>query len=359
LALIAIATAAHALPDITVVNGCSLDSDNYTLFCPTTGNVALTIRGTSFGGEGAQAFVGGRACPVAAATDTEIVCDLPVGAGTGVDVVVVDSSGTPSMPKGYVGYSPPEITSVAGCTDNALGSTEDCARSGGNVITINGTNFGPLGSVRTVLVGSDVCPFSTENATDTSVICNLRQGRGTAKTVLVQSVDQLSPATGASVSYAQCPPGTREDDATANCLACDDGTVSNTYDADTCDACPAGTVASADQTSCTGATDLQCWSVKDASEDRFTAIEGFSIVDELATGQVDLKKPALYCTAADTGATGASPPDVQTCCYQAKGSKLAVAHQALTQDDIGGARTLSVVQPKFVCTSCTSSVTTP
>jgi hypothetical protein len=100
---------------------------------------------------------------------------------------------------------------------------------------------------------------------------------------------------------------------------------------------------------------VQCWQAKDVSDTKFTPVLGQAISDDIApSGTVDLKKVAMYCTAASLSATGVPPPDVHQCCYQAKGTKLSVP-VALATDDQDASRSIDVSQPKMVCVQCTSN----
>jgi hypothetical protein len=347
---------ATAAPIITSVEGCTNDSTG-TSECSALGNVPITVRGQNFGAIDAHVYVGGVDCPVSSTSDQQVVCELPPGNGKNVDLVVTDSTGLSSFPARSLSYSPPSITSVTGCTPGSDGSPTECARTGGDIITIVGENFGPSGSSKTVMVGGEVCPTSDDFGNE--MTCTLPPGTGADKPVLVLAANQLSRGDPYTVSLSSCPGGTRVYPVTGACVPCEAGEFSNSLDSETCHPCPAGTVPDASHSSCTGATDLQCWSVKDSSATRFTAMEDVAVTDELATAQVDLKKPALYCTAADVSGTGIAPPDVQQCCYQAKGSKLSVPRVAVAQDDIGEQRSLSIVQPKFICTSCTATLAAP
>ncbi|MFN2427511.1 MAG: IPT/TIG domain-containing protein, partial [Candidatus Binatia bacterium] len=294
-------------------------------------------------------YVGGNDCPVQSQQDDEIVCTLPSGSGAVVDLVVTDDAGLPSLPARLLSYSPPTITSVAGCADLPDGSTTDCPRSAGTPLTIHGENFGPQAKAN---VGGATCP--TTDATDSSIVCTLPPGSGRSKPVLVLAANQLSPVSYA-MSYAQCPPGTSLDGSA--CTPCPAGTFSPADDSSQCETCPAGTVSDAGSASCAGTSDFQCWATKDLRSPKFTAIDDASVSDELLPGgTADIKKPAMYCTAADLDATGLVLPGIQQCCYQIKGEKLAVAVPLETEDEIGGTIQVSVQKPRMICTSCAGSV---
>ena len=349
------ASVAIAAPEITSVGGCTDDAAGGTAECPTAGGILITIAGSNFGASGSAALVGSRLCIPTAAGDTEIICTLPSGSGSDVRVVVRDSFGNASLPADLLSYSPPEITSVSGCTADpgGSGSTTECAREGGQTLTINGHNFGPSGAAKTVLVGGEVCPTSDD--TDEQLECTIPPGSGTGKRVLIVAANQFSVGTTYTMSYAQCPPGTTLG-AGGACTSCPAGEFAPYHDNTECQSCPAGTWSSAGSADCTGSSSYQCWQAKDVSADKFTKIESFSVNDELTpTGTVEVKKLAMYCAAAVTDGSVEPPADLSQCCYQVKGTKLNPVKQTTTMDDIGEQRTIDVSQPKFVCASCDST----
>src|SRR4051812_41254278 len=65
------------------------------------------------------------------------------------------SDGQYSAPVKSVSYAVAEIVSVSGCVGDTLLSTIRCNRTGGNILTISGSNFGAGGAL--VLIGSDLC----------------------------------------------------------------------------------------------------------------------------------------------------------------------------------------------------------
>ena len=344
--------ASQAAPVITSVSGCTDGSVGETSNCPTAGNVPITIRGQNFGAIDATARVGERACPTVSTAPDEVVCTLPEGSGAQRSVVVVDNARLESIPLPLLSYAPPAIGSVSGCgVDAPDGSTSACPRSGNIPITIVGSNFGPDGAA--ALVDGEPCP-PTIPGTHASIVCTLPAGSGANRSVLVAASGGQVSANARVLSYDRCAPGERL--VADACEACPAGTFSSNHDAAVCDACPAGSASLAGASSCTGATDFQCWKTRDLKQPKFEALAGLLVDDEIASGgRIDVKKSTMFCSAADIGATGAARPDVHQCCYQAKGDKLAAATSLETVDDLGQTLQVSVQQPSMVCTSCSRS----
>ncbi len=343
------ASVAYAAPDISSVHGCTVGSTG-TTDCPTAGNIPITIQGSNFSAVGSHVYVGGSECPVTAADAQQVVCTLPPGSGKTVPVRVVDNAGLSSLDLPALSYAAPQITSVIGCTTAADGSSvTECARSGGNTLTINGTYFGPTGSSKQVIVGGETCDQGGGSDADDHIICTLPPGSGTQKPIVVLAANQLSAGSLYTMSYAQCPPGsTLESD--GSCNSCPAGSYAPSTDNAECFTCPSGTGSETGSAECTGASQFQCWQVKDVSATKFVKTEGLSVSDEiLSAGTLDLKKFSLYCTA--TGSAGTPPPDLHQCCYQAKGTKLDVP-VALATDDQGVSRSIELSQPKLLCGQC-------
>lgn len=76
-----------------------------------------------------------------------------------------------SAPKAYLSYAAPMITSIEGC-QQALNQdplvTLDCMRTGGQRITLRGSNFGETAA--TVLIGSVPCIAPTHGMRTQSTI---------------------------------------------------------------------------------------------------------------------------------------------------------------------------------------------
>ena len=146
---------------------------------PTSGGTTLTIFGQSFGTSGIIT-IGGVVCPILPSTYTQasIQCQLPVGQGANLPVVL--SSGSLNSPPYFFSYAAPVISSLSPNT----GPT-----SGNIPITITGNSFGSIGSVT---IGGNVCILTGAGYTQTSIQCILPQGTGLNQAVLVNCSDQIN-----------------------------------------------------------------------------------------------------------------------------------------------------------------------
>jgi hypothetical protein len=95
---------------------------------PTAGGLTVTITGTSFGST-PTVSIGGVACPIVSATNSQIQCTAPAGAGT--RSVVVTASAQSSSPF-FVTASAPTLTSI---------NPVSVPTAGGMTVTLTGTNF--------------------------------------------------------------------------------------------------------------------------------------------------------------------------------------------------------------------------
>jgi hypothetical protein len=76
-----------------------------------------------------------------------------------------------------ISYSSPDLTRVLGCAPGANERTlVDCARAGGDTITLQGQNFGPDSAK--IMVGADFCLNTTHNASSphTELTCVVPRG---------------------------------------------------------------------------------------------------------------------------------------------------------------------------------------
>jgi len=96
---------------------------------PTAGTIPLTINGNNFGSSG-YITVNGVSCPATSHTSFRIICTLPEGEGSQVDVQVVIGSVSSNI--FTFAYDAPAITSL----NPANGPTQ-----GGTVIVINGVSW--------------------------------------------------------------------------------------------------------------------------------------------------------------------------------------------------------------------------
>ena len=156
------------LPILTAIN---------PLTGPTSGGIALTLQGESFGGINGSVTVGGIVCPIVSQSSTEITCTLPAGQGTN-QVVKVSVGGQVSNTLMF-SYLPPNLTGINPLT----GPT-----TGGTTLTLQGTNFGISGG--SVTVGGIACPIVSQSSTQ--ITCTLPAGQGTNQVVKVSVGGQVS-----------------------------------------------------------------------------------------------------------------------------------------------------------------------
>eukprot|EP00808_Paulinella_micropora_P008574 g62100.t1 len=154
---------------------------------PTQGGVTLTVAGRGFGIGQPAAMVTlgalGARCAVQSSNDSHILCTLPSGQGTGVEVRVTTWPGqsalsTATSPTLLFSYDPPQVVSVS----PAEGPTE-----GGITLTITGRNLGAnsLGQSK-VGIGADCtsqqghvpCLPTGQGFKHSSVTCTLPAGLG-------------------------------------------------------------------------------------------------------------------------------------------------------------------------------------
>jgi len=242
----------------------------------------------------------------------QIRCVLPPGSGRSQSVsvtVVRDFRLLYSKPEPLLSYTPPSIVSVTGCgvgKDNL--QTINCRRTGGDILTILGQNFGPSGA--TILIGGEDClnvihrgtpndDFDREN--HESLTCVLNEGFGLEKGVIVlQRNGQASSSNLAKVSFTSCEPGTFEDGVA--CTSCPRGTFTAFKGLKKCKECPVGTYSTSEkQTKCveceagryqqlTGQFD--CLSCKPGS---YATQSGLSLCVECPSGSYSNTDKATSC----------------------------------------------------------------
>ena len=239
-------------PTITSISGCSVDDDvaEATKGCLTKGGQTILITGTSLD-VSVKVLVDGEDCPNVAVPSgvvdfTQITCEVPPGAGNYVSVVVLKGSKLRSLSARLLSYAAPVFTSIKGCeTDPAGTDALGCLRTGGDIITIVGSDFGADGAV--VLVGGKSC--SPVNHIDvggdftTTVTCQLGSGTTTDNgIVLLQKggVTQDLSSPGLTVSYKQCEAGTAAPRGVVTCTSCTPGRYTDSEGEFACQQCDAG-----------------------------------------------------------------------------------------------------------------------
>ncbi|AWN32467.1 cell shape-determining protein [Streptomyces sp. NEAU-S7GS2] len=166
---------------------------------PTSGGNVVTITGTNLTGTTSVKF-GSNSATILTNTATQITAIAPAGAGT-VNVTVTTAGGTSNtLPYTYAAVPIPAISSL---------SPSSGPTSGGNVVTITGTN---LTSTTAVKFGSNSATILTNTATQITAIAPAGAGTvnvtvtttgGTSNTlpytyaaVPIPAISSLSPSSG-------------------------------------------------------------------------------------------------------------------------------------------------------------------
>jgi hypothetical protein len=148
----------------------------------TSGNVPITLTGTSFGSASANGMVsfGQVTCPVVTWGHSQIICTLPPGQGTNLAfMVTVSQQSSNTLLFSYAAPTLTLITPTLGLTGPA-GATA--------LITIVGTSFG-LGSPTASLSGVN-CPVTSAN--HTVIFCQSPVGNGKDLQLSVTVAAQVS-----------------------------------------------------------------------------------------------------------------------------------------------------------------------
>jgi hypothetical protein len=143
------------------------------------------------------------------------------------------------------------------------------------------------------------------------------------------------------------------------CDACAADTFQDLPGSTSCQSCAAGFEQPAtSQASCleiAGTGDMKCWKAKDLKNPKFVKIEGQQLDDQFANQNVDLKRPFLFCSPADTG-SGSGDSEFHQCCYKIKGDKLNPPAQVETVGTLGNTLQLEVKKPFLLCEPCTRTL---
>jgi hypothetical protein len=253
------------VPSVTWVRGCTNTvNSTSTSDCITRGGTMITICGAGFGGA-PSAFVNGDPCtsPLLILDTTGqypecgsvMTCYLPAGAGHDQSVVVSANSQFSAAVK-LLSYANPVITSLTGCSGGPRGSSSisGCSRDGGDIIIINGTNFGPSGS--RVFVASSECR-SLIWISDSQLKCQTPPGAGLDRPVSVMQRNGEISQSSIALTYElcgaglyandrnclECPPGTYAPQDSGSCLACGAGTITAVSGSGSCQTCPTDSIA--------------------------------------------------------------------------------------------------------------------
>ena len=259
-----------SITDIYAVSGCDNDGDGSVSNCPTVGGDRISISGADFGESNLVILVGGSEC-----VDTEYVnttyigCELPVGVGEDVPIVVkVGPRFSSSDP--LISYAEVEVTQIEGCASNDADGVYGCARAGGDELVFTGHFFGaeePL-----ILVNGRECVYvshSDISVSDgsSSLTCTLGQGTSLdTEIIFIQNGGQITtlPQT---ISYRQCPAGQYAESGVVACTDCPAGTYTDAEGQRECVACEPGTVTTVDGESSCVPCGLGFYANKDSGAD--------------------------------------------------------------------------------------------
>jgi hypothetical protein len=231
------------MPTIDTVKGCAVNNatDGSTRGCPTDGgNVWLTITGTGFL-EPLSAIVAGRQCSdLVRKSNLEFSCRLPPGSGSTVSIIV--KAGTQrAEARDRLSFAAPTVTSIRGCQQASRSSVRECDRLGGNIIQIDGDNFGASGA--TVSIGGLPCTTVKHSLTDPhrQLTCLTPADSAVDRPVtLLQRHGEISREV-LLLSYVQCEPGSHNDN--FKCAMCGPGTYNDLRSQQLCKQCAPGTAA--------------------------------------------------------------------------------------------------------------------
>jgi hypothetical protein len=151
------------------------------------GGSLLTITGSSFFSSGNVTIGGSALCQFGGSflntfwSHTQIVCSVPAGEGTNLNVQITTFMGLTNSPRSF-SYNAPSILNVLPTSGPTAGAV---------LLTINGTSFGLTGSVT---VGNSPCPISGLGSlwSHSLIKCQLPAGSGLANRILVSAGGQTS-----------------------------------------------------------------------------------------------------------------------------------------------------------------------
>ena len=160
---------------------------------PTSGGQVVTIAGSGFGPGSTVTFGGAPATDVSVNdAGTAVTATTPAGTAGPVDVVVGDAGTAPVTLAGGYTYVPPAVTAI----DPNQGPT-----SGGQVVTIAGSGFGPSS---TVSIGG--APATDVSVSGDGTAITATTPAGTAGAVDVVVADPGSPTVTLPGGYRYVPP---------------------------------------------------------------------------------------------------------------------------------------------------------
>jgi hypothetical protein len=148
----------------------------------TTGGTSVTITGTNFTGATSVTFDGLDATSIDVANSTTITCITPAHSAGAVNVIVTTIGGPSGAFSSFTYITPPNITGIS----PLVGST-----TGGNSITITGTNF--TGETSVTFDGLDATSINVVNSTTITCITPARTTAGDVG-IIVTSEGRTSTA---------------------------------------------------------------------------------------------------------------------------------------------------------------------
>ncbi|MGA2122555.1 MAG: IPT/TIG domain-containing protein [Methanoregula sp.] len=170
-----------------------------TTILPSAGSVvggqSVTITGTNFiTGSGLGVTIGGNAATNVVVVDpTTITATTPAGSGTGQSVIVTIGDGQTATATGTYTYDPvPTISTIS----PSAGSV-----TGGQTVTITGTNFEPAGTSAGVTMGGHAATVVSHSATQ--IVVTTPAGTAGSQSVVVTISDGQTATT--SYTYDAVP----------------------------------------------------------------------------------------------------------------------------------------------------------
>jgi hypothetical protein len=132
----------------------------------------ITLSGSEFGPT-ALAFVGNSSCPIVTQSNTQIICTVPLGAGSNQAVFVQQAVNTVRSNILFVAsFAAPTLSAITPSTGNTMLS--------GSLITLTGSQFGLA-----PIISFDLTNYSAMSVTATSLILAAPNGQGVASVYVI------------------------------------------------------------------------------------------------------------------------------------------------------------------------------
>lgn len=171
--------------------------------------------------------------------DDRLSCSVPPGSGVSQEISLVridngrsETSNTEIMRNCSVTYAQPVISEVVGCASGG------CERSGGDVITIRGANFGENGALAFVN-GQECLDITTVSHRELScIVPALETFQSQINHLVVIQSNQFGSG---SLNYTTCSRGFSQVSDSFACVPCKEGTFTSEEDMFECLPCDEGT----------------------------------------------------------------------------------------------------------------------